>query len=449
MKPILFILSCLLSFSNCLIHQYVSGQSIHISDVMKEHEAMLSQNVWPGFMIDEIPVAVYDSTNTYLFFAEKAPEGFIPVESTPEIFVFNGQYPQVRGNSIVQINGTWTATSVLTAYSRRTHEKYSPKDLAGIIVHEQFHIFQRTKHPSWRQNDGVLLFYPLETNESFALRRLEKEAFKQAVTSDGITDIAGWAALGLTYRQERFQMLAPVFVDYERVLQLTEGLSEYIEKTVRGTDPLNASDITNGIAPAGVRDLGYVEGRWVAMILDKLDPGWKSTLETSDTLYLEEILEMTIAKIPYTTKNFSSSEMKRITEDADSDFLEWQINREEEINAYVHSPGYSVEIHSQQNPLTIRMFDPLETENLPDGGVFNRVFFSAFNQKANLRIVNHPCIIYFDDSYRLVNTQVYGIQQAPVVHQEEKKFILTFENSTIELNYVEIQTEGTKYIVTI
>jgi len=435
--------------TNCLINQPVSGQSIRISDVMKVHEAMRPQNVWPGFLIDEIPVAVYDSTNTYLFFAGKAPEGFIPVESTPDIFVFNGQYPQVRGNSIVQIDGIWTATSVLTAYSRRTQEKYSPKDLAGIIVHEQFHNLQRTKHPYWRQNDGVLLFYPPETNESLSLRRLEKEAFKQAVTTDVITDIAGWATLGLTYRQERFQRLAQVFVDYERVLQLTEGLSDYIEKTARGTDPLNASNITNGIAPAGVRDLGYVEGRWIAMILDQLDPGWKHTLETSDTLYLEEILAMSIAKIPYTSKNFSSSEMNRIKAEAERDFLEWQTNREEEMNAYIHSPGYSVEIHSQQNPLTIRMFDPLETENLPDGGVFNRVFFSAVNQKANLRIVNHPCIIHFDDSYRLVNIDVFGIQQAPVVHQKEKKFILTFENSTIELNYVELQTEGTKYIVTI
>jgi len=82
--------------------------------VMKVHEAMRPQNVWPGFLIDEIPVAVYDSTNTYLFFAGKAPEGFIPVESTPDIFVFNGQYPQVRGNSIVQIDGIWTATSVMS-----------------------------------------------------------------------------------------------------------------------------------------------------------------------------------------------------------------------------------------------------------------------------------------------------------------------------------------------
>jgi hypothetical protein len=449
MKIITAVLLVTVLNANCLIHQHVSGQSIRISDVMKEHEAMLALNLWPGFALNEIPVAVYDSTNTYLFFSEKAPEGFLAVESTPGIFIFNGQYHQVRGNSIVQIDGIWTATSVLTAYSRRTLEKYSPKDLAGIIVHEQFHIFQRINHPSWRQNDGVLLFYPPETNESLFLRRLEKEAFKQAVTSEVSADIAGWAALGLKYRQERFQLLVPVFIDYERVLQLTEGLSEYIEKTARGADPLNASDITNGIAPAGVRDLGYVEGRWIAMILDRLDTSWKSALEKSDTLYLEEILEIAIAKIPYDTKNFSGSEMKRTKEDAESDFTEWQTKKEEEINTCIHSPGYSVEILSQQNPLTIRMFDPLETENLTDGGVFNRVFFSAFNQHGSLRIVNHPCIIHFDDSFRLVRTDIFGIPQAPVIHQEEKKFILTFENSTIELNYAEIQTEGTKYIITI
>ncbi len=86
--------------------------------------------------------------------------------------------------------------------------------------------------------------------------------------------------------------MVPVqFGDYEKDLQHTEGLSDYIERIARGVDPLNASNMTNGIAPAGVRDLGYWEGRWIALILDRLSPDWKMQLENNDTLFLEEILE--------------------------------------------------------------------------------------------------------------------------------------------------------------
>jgi hypothetical protein len=425
------------------------GQSVNVFEVIKEHKAMLSLNLWPGFDINKIPVAVYDSTDTYLFFCDNIPEGFTPIEGAPAILKYKGQHPLVRGNSITQIEGKWVATSILARYSKRTGEKYSAKDLAGIIVHEQFHIFQRIRHSEWRQNDGVLLFYPQETTESLFLRRVEKEAFMMAVTSKDINDMAGWAALGLKFRNERFNNLHPRFVTYEKELQRTEGLSEYIEKLVRNNDPLKATSITNGIAPAGVRDLGYVEGRWIAMILDKLDANWKNTLENTDSLYLEDLLETAIAKTGSKRKSIDTLEIERLKEKAVSDFNEWQTQRKEEINRYISSDGYSIEINSSQNPLIIRMFDPLAMENLTDGSVFHRLFFSASNQTISIRIVDHPCITWFDSSYRLIKIQLFGIKEAPMINSEEKKFILKKENSTLELKYSEIETAGTKYIISI
>lgn len=93
----------------------------------------------------EIPVAIYDSVNTWLFFSDHLPEGFSRADDDTGVFVFKGQYPMVWGNSVARFGEVWTATSVLSNYSPRANEKYTPKDLAGIIVHEQFHVFQRTK----------------------------------------------------------------------------------------------------------------------------------------------------------------------------------------------------------------------------------------------------------------------------------------------------------------
>jgi hypothetical protein len=420
-----------------------------IREVMKEHAAIREINLWPGFDPEQIPVAVYDSTRTWLYFSELPPEVFRPVEDHAGVFVFEGQFPLVRGNSVVRFGETWTATSVLSNYSRRTNERYTIRDLAGIIVHEQFHVFQRTKHPRWRQNDGMLLFYPEETKEALFLRRIEKDAFKRAVLSTSEEEIAGWALTAMDYRKERLAMVPAPFGDYEQDLQRTEGLSDYIERISRGVDPLNASNMTNGIAPAGVRDLGYWEGRWIAMILDRLSPDWKITIENNDTLYLEEILESVIMDPPTTKKTFSQGEIRQLRLDSDSVFDDWQFKKAAEIESYKNLSGYRIEINSLAKPLNIRIFEPLEIEILPEREVFHRVIFSAANQEGNIRIFNHPCITGFDELYRLTKLTLYGVPVIPELNREEKKLILKHDGISMELNYTEIITDDSGYVVTL
>ncbi|MHC1730556.1 MAG: hypothetical protein AB9888_00770 [Bacteroidales bacterium] len=420
-----------------------------IREVMKEHAAIREINLWPGFDPVQIPVAVYDSSRTWLYFSEQPPEVFRPAEDHAGVFVFEGQFPLVRGNSVVRFGETWTATSVLSNYSRRTNERYTPRDLAGIIVHEQFHVFQRSKHPRWRQNDGVLLFYPQETKEALFLRRIEKESFKRAVLSSGDEEIAGWAITAMKYRKERLNMLPAQFGNYEKDLQLTEGLSDYIERIARGVDPLNASNMTNGIAPAGVRDLGYWEGRWIAMILDRLNPDWKNYHENNDTLYLEEILESGLQNLSCGKLAFTEIEVNQIKAEAEKDFDLWQMRKAEEIDSYKKLPGYRIEINSLSEPLNIRIFEPLEIEILPEREVFHRVIFSAANQKGNMRIFNHPCITGFDELSRLTKLTLYGIAVIPELNREEKKLILKHEGISLELNYTEITTDDSGYVVTL
>ena len=420
-----------------------------IRAVMKEHAMIAGTDLWPGFAPEQIPVAIYDSVRTWLFFSDKPPEGFIPADDYAGAWIYDGQYPLVRGNSIVRLGETLTATSVLSNYSRRTSERYTPRDMAGIIVHEQFHVFQRTKHTGWRQNDGVLLFYPEETKEALFLRRIEKESFKRAVLAGDNQGVAGWASTALDYRQKRLDMVPEPFASYENELQRTEGLSDYIERIARGVDPLNVSNMTNGIAPAGVRDLGYWEGRWIAMILDRLSPDWKNRLENNDTLYLEEILESELQDLPCRKPAFTDIEVSQIKTEAEKDFDLWQIKKSEEIHGYKNLPGYRIEINSTSDPLNIRIFEPLEIEILPERAVFHRVIFSAANRKGNIRILNHPCITWFDDSYRLVKLILNGIPVTPEVNQEEKKLILKNEGIALELNYAEITTTGSDYFLTL
>jgi len=422
--------------------------SAPIADVLQVME-LASGNpmdaLWPGFKPSEIPVLVFDGSDTYLFHSQHIPDGFIRVETHPGVSLFKGQHPQVRGNSIIRMGGTWTATSVLSASSRRTGERYGLKDMAGIIVHEQFHILQRTRHPRWRQNDGILLRYPKETAEALFLRRREKEAFQRAVVSEAKTDVAGWAAAALRCRGERLAGLPAPFVKYENELQRTEGLADYIERIARGKDPLDAFNITNGIAPAGIRDLGYVEGRWIAMILDKLRPDWKAAMEKDDTLFLEDILREAVKASTGEARSFEAAEVEAMKAAAETDFSAWQKKKKAEVESYSARPGYRLEIDASARPLSIRIFEPLEIELLDDGGVFHRMIFAAGNETGSLRIADHPCLTWFDDAFRATRLVINGLKQAPEVDEHGKKLILKADGCTIALPFTTFSVKDATY----
>ena len=423
-------------------------QNLPVADVLKIFETInqtKSDSYWPYFLTSEIPVMVFDSINTWLFYSETIPDGFIEVEDHKGLYKYTGQFPLVRGNSIVNVNNSWIATSILSSYSKRTGEKYNITDLAGIIIHEQFHVFQRIKHPGWRQNDGYLLLYPSETHESLFLRRIEKEAFKRAVLANKQEEIIGWVKEALHFRAQRLNGINSTYGFYEKELQRTEGLSDYIEKVVRGTDPLNTSNMTNGIAPAGVRDLGYIEGRWIAMILDKLNPNWKIELEQNDALYLEDILKNTINNLSIDSISFSDSEIDSFKAEAETDFKKWSVKKYEEVKQFNDMRGFQIEINASSKPLAIRIFEPLEIEILEDRSVFHRLILAAGNESGTLRIMNQPSISWFDNSLRIVKVVFSGLNESPKIIENENRILINNSNITLDLKYAKMSFENSLY----
>jgi hypothetical protein len=259
--------------------------------------------------------------------------------------------------------------------------------------------------------------------------------------------MVGWAKLALQFREKRLGLVDPPFAFYEKELQLTEKLSDYIERMARELDPLNASNMANGIAPAGVRDLGYVEGRWIAMIMDKLSPGWKSQLEQEDSCYLEDILKAVLDELTVPKKVFKDPEIDIMKAAAHADFSEWQLRKKAEITKFFDTPGFRVEIHSPDNPFVIRLFEPLEMEILDDGGVYHRLVFMAGNERRNLRIMNHSCLTWFNDSFRVIRLMINGLKQAPESIKDEKKLIIKENNISIEINYSKLSIDKNRTIV--
>lgn len=424
----------------------LSEPFFNVKDVIKEVDKIGQLNLWPGFEPQKIPTAIYDGKNTYLFNHPSPPEGFELSAINSEVIYYKGQYSQVRGNSRVLINNVWTATSVLSNKSKRTGEEYNLRDLAGIIVHEQFHVFQKLNYPNWRPNDGLLMIYPYDTVESLFLRMLEKEAFKRAITTENIADAASWIKQALQYRDKRYSLLDSAFIYYEMELQRFEGISDYIEIKARNNNALSSMSITQGIAPSGIRDLGYIGGRWTALLLDRFDPEWKMKMDQRNTIYMNELIKSAVNN--YSSQlSFAVDELKHYRMESENDLKLWEKDNEILQNSFSKAEGIYVEINAGSLPLQIRMFEPLEMENLGNGKMFHKVFFAAGNQKGSLRVLNNQSISFMNNSNQLLRVTVAGLS-AEIFHDDKaKKIQFKSQDTSIDFYYTNIKIDGNKYTI--
>jgi hypothetical protein len=423
----------------CLVMICIIGLNVHpeepVADVFELMEMVnrVEKHVlWPGFHPGEIPTAVFDGVNTYLFKHSAPPEEFMLFREAKDVYVFKGQHSHVRGNSRVQLNGVWMATSVLRTHSRLTEEKYSLQNLAGIIVHEQFHVFQRIQHPDWRPNDGYLFNYPFDTPEMLALRSMETEAFRRAVAAQSPEETSDWVIEALKWRDKRYSLLDDALVHYEGELQRFEGLAEYIECISGGKD-LNRIPVDPGFAPGAIRHLGYLLGRWTAVILDRLEPNWKEIMETGQVEYLHEILETTVSS-SYQTYMFPDERKESFFQEAKKEVGNRKVTVQRLRKEFDSQPGYRIEIVTENVPLRLQMFFADRTEALSQRELLHRFLLVLRNEKGSVSVRNLMSITENDGSARAVKLTVAGIKEKPVFEKIGDKIRITAKGFQAEFS---------------
>jgi len=422
------------------------GTSVHsqdpVADVFElmDRVSLIEENsLWPGFYPAEIPTAVFDGVNTYLFKHPSPPEEFMLLREKKDVHVFKGQHTQVRGNSRVQIDGIWTATSVLRTRSRLTGVRYSLQNMAGIMVHEQFHVFQRLNHPEWRPDDGYLFNYPLDTPEMLALRMMEIEAFRRAAASQNPEEASGWAREALTWRDKRHSLLDDALAQYEGELQRFEGLADYIE-CISGDRDLNQLPVDPGFAPGAIRHMGYILGRWMASILDRMKPNWKEIMESGQTEYLHEILETTLSS-SNPAYIFSDSEQKSLFQKSNEDIANRKGIVQKLREEFESQPGYRIEIVSESSPLRLRMFFADRTEALTQRELLHMSLLMLRNEKGSVSIRDLRSITENDGSTRVVKLKVTGIEDRPIIERTEDKIKVTAEGFLGEFTSAEVKEQ--------
>ncbi len=330
-------------------------------------------DVWPGFDLQKIPVAIYDGKRTVLHHHPSPPDEFTDG-------VYEGRHPAVTGNSSLLLGGVETATV------------FSKSPTPGLIAHEAFHVHQRTRHPAWSANEADLFTYPVEDAEALALLRRETDALRRALEGDGSA-----AQLALELRRRRFERIGATATAYERASELNEGIAMYVQHRIDG----GAIVLTDG-PPDGVRDRVYQSGLALATLLDRYDPKWRETLESGDPRSLDELLAAAI--IPHV--------------DVEAEIREVIAGREQRRRDFLDRSGWTVVITARDRPFFPSRFDPLNVHVVGEGEVLH----TRFLQLDGIEILGRSALTEAAGEHPLFNgirkVTLTGFATKPIVEDD-------------------------------
>ncbi len=338
---------------------------------------LFALDLWPGFDPRTIPVAIYDGTRTTLLCHPSPPSEF-------RDGVYEGRHPAVTANSSATIGGVATATVM-------------PGANDGVIVHEQFHVYQRAKHPKWEANEADVFLYPIDDAKALALQRLEHEALRRALVAK---NARCWTRAALALRRQRFARIGPTAAAYDRGSELNEGLATYIQHRVLGTPASRVFDDSDP-APESVRQRAYASGHALARLLDRVAPRWREQLEAGDPRSLDELLSGAVGSQP-TDCAFSDAERMTIETRAAADAANVRTRRAEQRAAFLTRAGWRVTITTDA-PLFPAGFDPLNLQLVTERELLHTRFVKLSGERGSLEVFGRHALTESAGTHPLFN----------------------------------------------
>lgn len=276
--------------------------------VARIEEIAAGKSLWPGFDPRRVPLALFDGQRTYLFSHPAPPEGFRSesVRGTT-VHVYEGRHEAVIANTNIELGGVMTATLMRDGGLR----DLPPDAVAAVAIHEAFHVYQFHKPDVWKfANEAVRFLYPI-TDASLTARRLvEIRALRRALERADRDDRLGWAKRAIRARRERLAAMDPSFAEYERRVEMVEGLAAYMEGKAAGRSEAHHLDENN---VADVRRICYGTGHAWALLLDEAAPQWKEALEQGVYASLDEALGAVLDRETVDERDFSNEERDEIS----------------------------------------------------------------------------------------------------------------------------------------
>jgi hypothetical protein len=385
----------------------LAGQGPTASDVVVAYRRLSTRQPWPGFDPASIPLAIFDGDTTWLSGHPRPPTDTFRI-TIGGLAAMPGRHPLVKANSSVELGGVMTATLLLDRTRPDTAARW-----AATLMHEAFHVFQRTRHKDWTANEAEFFTYPVEQEVPQRLQRLETEAWRRASSGQ---QSGCWARTALQYRQLRFAVLPVEAAAYERGTELNEGLATYVELRAEARDSLPFP--AEGFAPEGVRLRGYTVGPAIGRLLDRFEPNWRERLEHGPTRSLDELL--TAALGAGERCRFRPAEEDSVRLLARSDVRQVGVTRGRLRDSLLSAPGWRIEVVADSTaPLWAERFDPWNLVSLGNGVVVHRRFLRLIKDGLEIEVLDHTALTEAAGSHPLFNgvrrLVVSGIPDEPVI----------------------------------
>jgi len=394
--------------------------------------------LWPGFDPRAIPLAVYDGEQTFLFRHPAPPDGFVPVEGVEGAFLLYGRHETVQANSSGEIGGVPTATLLVDP----TQPTRPMLDVSADAIHEGFLIHQRARKPDGIASEADLYAYPVDSAEILALRRLETEALRRALSGGEAETAECWARLALSLRAERYKRMDPIFATYERGTELNEGLATYVE--MRAAGRRNVDLPLNGFGPAEIRRRAHVIGAALALVLDRVVPGWPSAFEANDVETLDEALAAALGSGNSCT--FDAADMTAAKKRASSDVAALAGECGRRLAAFAGKPGSRVVVETGGGePLWPQGFDPLNVERMGEARVLHTRFLKLGNAAGQLEVLGAEALTDGVGTYPLFQgvrrVELTGLVQ-PEVSESDGKVSVVAPGVTLEFTGAKLVRNG-------
>lgn len=416
-----------------------ASQSAEIdpASLVAELDLIAATELWPGFDLRSVPVAVFDGTRTLLLRHPSPPEGFVVDQAVSGAWILAGRHPAMTANNSIELGGVMTAAALLS------NPAMSLRERAAIVAHEAFHVYQGQRHPRWVANEVELFAYPVDDASLLTLRRLETIALNRAIRSSDVGESACWTRTALATRRERFRTLPAGSAEYERKNELKEGLARYVQWRAGGGGSHTADD-----PPAdAVRDRAYASGASLALLLDRFSPTWKATLSAADSVPLDVLLGDVPALSGEATQcGFTPAERAQVASAAAVDVEQLRTRRAERRQGLLGQSGWRVVIAAIDSPLFPQEFDPLNVHMVAPGEIVHSRYIRLGNATGTVEVFGRSSLTEAAGAHPLFNgvraLTVSGLTSAPAMTESGGAISIKADGLTAEFRGAAVQIDG-------
>ena len=205
---------------------------------------------------------------------------------------------------------------------------------------------------------------------------------------------------------------------------------------------------SQGFAAAALRDRVYASGLVIALLLDRLAPGWAKKLVTDPGASLDGMLQAQAGN-PSAECDISAARRRAENERAARDITALHASRIAELEEFSDSTGWRVIIESVA-PLWPQGFDPLNVEVLAPGAVVHRRFVKLGNDAATVEVLNAKALTHAAGPHPLFNGAsriIVRIAAAPQVNVDGARTTISAPGLQATLQHASTTQDGNTLIV--